>query len=56
MKVITKLIKHYHEKVRMNQQWNEQGMLFLEHKVKVKVMDLYSTFQMGYTLPKALYM
>ena len=25
-------------------------------KVKVKVMDLYSTFQMGYTLPKALYM
>ena len=25
-------------------------------EVKVKVMDLYSTFQMGYALPKALYM
>ena len=25
-------------------------------KVKVKVMDLYSTFQTGYALPKVLYM
>ena len=29
---------------------------FIPLKVKVKVMDLYSTFQMGYALPKALYM
>ena len=28
----------------------------LELKKKVKVMDLYSTFQTGYALPKALYM
>ena len=30
--------------------------LLQQIKVKKKVMDLYSAFQMGYALPKALYM
>ena len=29
---------------------------YKEKKVKVKVVHLYSAFQMGYALPKALYM
>ena len=31
-------------------------ILLKKKKKKVKVMDLYSAFQMGYALPKALYM
>ena len=32
------------------------GVVNFKVKVKVKVVHLYSTFQPGYTLPKALYM